>query len=123
MKNTMPQEIEVWYLIPALRREIAKSLIKRHNLSQRKVADLLGVTEAAVSHYLSSKRGAGLVFPKNYTKEIAKASNRIVKDNGNAIKHLYDLCKIFKKPSIICYIHRKYDKNIKRGCNICFSKN
>ena len=60
-KMMLPQEIEVWYMLPAIRKEFALTLI-RHELSQKEVAKLLGVTEAAVSQYKSEKRAHGLEF-------------------------------------------------------------
>ena len=39
MQNQMPQEIEVWYTIPALRRELAKSMIEDFKLSQKQVSE------------------------------------------------------------------------------------
>lgn len=43
------------YVVPAARASIAKSLVKRHNMSEKEAAKLLGVTQAAVSKYVSSK--------------------------------------------------------------------
>jgi len=48
-------EETVWYLLPLIRKEFAKSLIKDHGLTQRKAAEKLGITEAAVSQYVSKK--------------------------------------------------------------------
>ena len=62
----LPQEIEVWYVIPAIRREFAKGLIKK-GLKQREVARMLGVTDAAVSQYFSSKRGSEVRFNQRIT--------------------------------------------------------
>jgi len=56
MKLEHPQEVEVWYVIPAIKRELSKSMMKDNGLSQKNVATLLGVTEAAVSQYINSKR-------------------------------------------------------------------
>ncbi|MBA3044390.1 helix-turn-helix domain-containing protein, partial [archaeon] len=48
----MPCEVIIWYILPGIRREITKSLLK-NGLSQREVAKKLGITDAAVSQYLS----------------------------------------------------------------------
>ena len=55
MSKVMPQEIEVWYLIPALRREFTRIFIKDYGLTQKQTADILGITEAAISQYLRLK--------------------------------------------------------------------
>ena len=33
----MPQEVEVWYIIPALRRELAKSMVEDYKMMQNKI--------------------------------------------------------------------------------------
>lgn len=57
MPSGLPCEFSVWYVLPSLRRELALALISEHGLSQRRTADLLGLTEAAVSQYVHGKRG------------------------------------------------------------------
>jgi len=52
---SLPQEIEVWYIIPAIRKELARLLTKENNLSYEKVGGYLGISKAAVSQYLSNK--------------------------------------------------------------------
>ena len=116
----MPQEIEVWYLIPALRRELTKVLIKGHGLTQRKVAEILGVTEAAISQYINSKRGNEVHFSKKDMVEIKKAAKCIVDKNQDCVESIYDLCVHFRGSKLLCYIHRKRDKNVPKSCNACF---
>ncbi len=52
----MPCEIVVWYLLPVIRKELAGRL-KEKGLTQNEIAKRMGVTPAAVSQYLNSKRG------------------------------------------------------------------
>ena len=49
-----PQEIEVWYVLPVIRSELAKELLN-HNLTQKEISLKLGITEAAMfKHFLYS---------------------------------------------------------------------
>jgi len=50
-----PCESAVKYKVPAIKAELARKL-KKEGKSQKDIAKLLGVTEAAVSQYLSGKR-------------------------------------------------------------------
>lgn len=50
-----PCESAVKYKVPAIKAELARKL-KKEGKSQKEIAKLLGVTEAAVSQYLSGKR-------------------------------------------------------------------
>ena len=120
MKNIMPQEIEVWYLIPALRRELAKTFIKDYNLSQKKAAEILGMTSAAISQYMSSKRGKEIKFSDNELKEIKKSAKKIIGNKSNLMKELYDLCVLLIKSKTICEIHKSQDDNVTSICDICF---
>jgi len=115
----MPQEIEVWYLLPALRREIAKTLINKNKLSQKEVAKILGITEPAISQYLSSKRGKKMVFSKKELIEIEKAADKISKDPKKANNYLYRLSVFFRGSDVVCRIHKKHDNSLPEKCTLC----
>ncbi len=55
----------VRHLLPSMRAEMVFRLVQRQGLSQSDAAKRLGVTRAAVSQYLSRKRGAGEVQISN----------------------------------------------------------
>jgi len=116
----MPQEIEVWYLMPALRRKLAEILVKEFLVSQKKISEIFGITPAAVSNYLKSKRGNAVSFSGKELKEIKKTAKIILNDEKNAVKHFYNLSVSFRNQNIVCKIHKKHDKSISNKCNICF---
>lgn len=122
MKTVMPQEIEVWYLIPALRKELAKIFIEKYNLSQKQTANLLGITEAAVSQYLKSKRANEIKFNKKEQVQISEAAERIVEDKESLMKNLYELCKSLRNSKVICELHKSHDNSIPKNCDVCFEK-
>ncbi len=122
MTKIMPQEIEVWYLIPALRRELVKIFIKDYNLSQKKSAEILGITESAISQYLKLKRGDKIMFSKKETEQIKKYADKIIKKPETLMKNLYGLCVLFRKSKVICDLHRNQDKNISKNCDVCFKR-
>ena len=62
-----PQEIEVWHIIPAIRKELVVALKEKGN-SQKKIADLLNLSEAAVSQYLKLKRAREIIFNADVKK-------------------------------------------------------
>ena len=120
MKKLMPQEIEVWYLIPALRRELARTFIEKYDLSQKKAADILGITEAAISQYLNSKRASEIKFSKKELEKIEKAAKEIINDNSSIMKSLYDLCNVLRESKVICDLHKNQDKSVAKNCSVCF---
>src|SRR3989338_7359320 len=70
MKETMPQDIEVRYILPAIRRELTNAFIEKHKLNQKEAAKLLGMTEAAISQYRHSKRAKEVVFSDEVLNQI-----------------------------------------------------
>ncbi len=115
----MPQEIEVWYVIPALRRELARVFIEEHHLSQKEAAQLLGVTEAAICHYVKSKRATEFKLPKAFATRIQETAEKILSDKKNAMKSIYDLTLSMRGSETVCRMHKKQDKTVPDKCKIC----
>jgi len=78
----LPCEIAVWYCVPMIKSELAKELVKNRGMKQGQVAELLGVTQAAVSQYVSKRRGKGRIKPtKNMLLEIKRFATCQVERN------------------------------------------
>ena len=119
MPDIMPQEIAVWYVLPSLRREIAKELIKIPGLNQKRAAEILGVTEAAISQYIKSKRASELKFSPHEKKKISQAAKKIATDEKKMRTILYELSKELMGKKSVCKVHRKHDKSLPKRCKIC----
>jgi predicted transcriptional regulator len=119
MTKVMPQEIEVWYLIPAIRKELAKIFIDEYKLKQNKAAKLLGTTEAAISQYLKAKRGNEIKFSDKARKEIEAAAKDVVEHKKDVMNKIYELCVSMRKSKAMCDFHRLQDKRIPKNCDLC----
>ena len=122
MQNQMPQEIEVWYIIPAIRRELAKSMIDDYKLTQKQVSEHIGITEAAVSQYLISKRAKEVVFTNAVLEEIKISAKNIIEDKILLVPEMLRLCKLTAVKQVMCDIHKKQDVELPEGCEICFDE-
>lgn len=94
MKKT-PCEVIVWNVIPCIRKRLAENLLK-YGLSQKAIAEKIGVSDAAISQYLSNKRGSNDTFDENIGKEIEKSAKKIL-DGGDVVKEICRICNIVKK--------------------------
>lgn len=104
-KLIFPQEIEVWYVLPAIRKAFALELIKS-GLAQKNVAHILGVTEAAISQYKKEKRAQNLVFNAVIDAEI-KNSVLMLRDKPETIfKEMMRINKLVKTSGLFCELHR-----------------
>ena len=115
----MPQELEVWYLIPALRKELARIFVEQYGLKQKQAANCLGITEAAISQYLKAKRGNEIKFSDKAKKEIETAAKEVVENKGDIMNKIYDLCVSMRKSKAMCDFHRMQDKRIPKDCELC----
>ncbi len=106
MKGVMPQEIEVWYILPALRREFSRIMLER-GLSQRQIAKKLFITEAAVSQYMKGKRGKDFEFKEDIKEDISASAQRVM-EHGNMIPELQMLCRKIRENGFLCDIHKKH---------------
>jgi len=83
-----PCETMIKQLLPAIRAGVTKELAKKYNFNQIEIASKLGVTQAAVSKYLSG----------DYAEAIKTIENKkTVKENSKKIAHLIAQGKNDKK--------------------------
>jgi predicted transcriptional regulator len=60
-------------VLPAIRAEIARVMFSEHRCTQQEIADILCLSRAAVSQYMSEKRGAEVDFPEEVRVEVRKS--------------------------------------------------
>jgi predicted transcriptional regulator len=126
-KMELPQEIELWYVIPAIRKAMMAELRQR-GLKQKQIAPLLGITEAAISQYMRDKRATQCcdAFEKTPLKEAIKhAVNIIIEQEKEgpavAVREINRICKLVRETKTICTFHRKKNPEMNE-CNICYEK-
>jgi len=117
-----PCEVAVKELLPLIRALVAKEL-KARGLSQAKIADLIGVTQPAVSTYLKLKADREPL----YSEEVVALSKRLALglashtlSSSEAVKDICTLCTNLKCQGSICVTHKKRFPTLQtEGCDIC----
>ncbi len=116
------QEVEVWFIIPVIRAELAKSMIKQ-GLKQKEAADLIGLTEAAVSNYIKGKRAKSKIkLDDKILKEIEKSAKKLTDNKSTLTEEIQKITDFIKRTGLVCALHKTYNKSIKKTCNICRCK-
>lgn len=105
----IPCELIVWYVLPSIRRELARVLVEQHEVSQAEVARRFGVTDAAISQYLKSKRGTNEEMEKSgkypdFRYEVERAAVRMM-DGSDIVTETCNICKMVKKSGMLCKIY------------------
>jgi uncharacterized protein len=113
----LPQEIEVWYIIPAVRKEFAKLLTGKHKFSYDRAGRTLGISKAAVSQYLSNKRANKVCLDAKTKLEIKRSTVLIVKDPKIAMIEIQRILKFMKNNNHSCDVCKKYNKDVLEYCN------
>ena len=118
----LPQELEVFYVIPAIRRELALAL-KSGGLSQKKIAGIFGVTEACVSNYFKSKRANDVKFSPELKLMINDCAKSISAGKSCFISSIEKVCREFKNAKCLCDLHKKIDNHLccSFNCGGCFA--
>lgn len=115
---SLPQEIEVWYIIPAIRREFSRILVEKHGLTLEKAGEIIGVTKAAVSQYLKNKRASSFKLPPSVKKEIEKSAGLVAGNKNLAVQEIMRILTLIKKTKCSCGLCKKYNQGIIKICEM-----
>ncbi len=124
----LPCEVAVKSVIPAIRSAIARELTESHGLKQKEVAELLGVTQTAVSKYTSHCRGA--IFEVTEVQGVQPIFKKTVLLLANGELNKYELaeklclvCGIIRQSGLMCILCKVSDPNIDTSkCIVCCPK-
>ncbi|MCK5266382.1 MAG: hypothetical protein KAR03_12305 [Candidatus Thorarchaeota archaeon] len=145
----MPQEVEVWYVLPALRRELAKMMKtktvprvgedgkkKEHKITQKEIAKMLGVTEPAITQYLLKKkgrrsRGDQVTIPEKFIAELEKSADAMIEQyekrstNDDMFevmtREINRMIRVISDDGTMCEFHRQFSAHVKGKdkCSAC----
>lgn len=118
MKIETPQEVEVWYLIPAIRRGLTLEMLKL-GIRKKDIAEILNLTKAAVSQYLKSKRASKIVFNDKIKKEIKQSASKLAKKESEIHSEIQRLLHFIEDGEFICNICRVHT-GVKKNCRVCY---
>jgi predicted transcriptional regulator len=125
----LPCEIAVKSVIPAIKATLTKGLVETHHLKQNQVAEILGISQSAVSKYTRHVRGHVIKIDK--VEEIQPLINRMMSllVNGNPkradfLRLFCQTCTEIRKKGLMCQFCQKTDPQIKmEECRFCVNYN
>lgn len=97
----LPCERIVAEVLPTIRARLASIIMHEHGLSQTKTAELIGVTQAAISQYASKRRANEELLHDHppVADEIAALAVRLVEgiSESEMEASVCGICKMFRK--------------------------
>lgn len=105
-----PCEIVVWYVLPTIRREVAKELVETYHMKQADVGRLFGVTDAAISQYLKKKRGGSPLIEESkdyplFLEEIRASAKNVYEGTSSMSIEMCRICKFIKNVGLLAQIY------------------
>lgn len=121
----IPCEVAVKSVVPAVRALMAHELLERHGLKQGQVAEILGISQSAVSKYSNKVRGYVVEIDK--VEDVHPLVNDMITmllSREYARAEFVDLfcraCKVVRKTGLVCQFCKKAEPNLKTDdCNFC----
>jgi len=117
-------EVIVTSVLPAIRSIITKELMSDYKLTQKETADLLGLTQPAISQYQKESRGTKVKLLERQP-EVMKMIDELTKDVATGKirpKQLQlkfcKICKTVRENKIICSLHEDIYPSI-APCSEC----
>jgi len=103
----LPCEVGVKTVLPAIKAIMARSIVEKHDLNEKQTADLLGLSQSAVSRYIGRERGNLLNIES--TPEILalidQMVNHIIKQPDNKtefLKLFCQTCQTVREKGLMC---------------------
>ena len=115
-----PCEIVVWYVIPAIRSELAKELLNL-GMKQKDVSELMDITQPAVSQYITDKRGSGIKLDddvRQMVKDFAFELSTGESTKADLIPRTCAICKNVQPEDIMEQLGMDKD-NLGEDCQSC----
>jgi uncharacterized protein len=104
----LPCEVGVKTVLPAVKAIMARSIVENHGLNEKQTADLLGLSQSAVSRYIGRERGSNLIAIEK-TTEVLDLINQMVlsiitePQNKTRVLELFcQTCTTIREKGLMC---------------------
>ncbi len=119
-----PQEVVVAKLLPTIRARLARELLRSYRMKQIDVAQAMGITQAAVSHYNTQSRGMDQEMLRRFPeikKFVDGLAQRIARGMtmSDQISTINEFCVGLMQTQRFCEYHKGLG-DVDPMCNACF---
>lgn len=121
----LPCEVGVKTVLPAVKAMMAKAIVEKHGLNEQQAAKVLGLSQSAVSRYISKERG-NLLKVENSSEVLALIDQMVVSlikepNNKQQIMHLFcQTCSAIREKGLMCpFCQKETPKEWAENCFFC----
>jgi len=123
---SVPCEVAVKCVLPVVRAMLAKELMAKYRLKQTEVAEMLRVSQPAISLYCRSIRGKAIDLENdedigNLVNNFARALAANKLSRRDLIPKYCEICKTIRAKGLLCELHKAFDPTINiETCELCY---
>lgn len=121
----LPCEVAVKSVVPAIRALIAKELTETHKMKQVEAAELLGITQTAISKYTHHVRGRILRIEEEAKVRLFIRKTAASLANGDLTRaalvlRICDACRVVREKGLMCELCKRANPTIEiKHCELC----
>jgi predicted transcriptional regulator len=124
----LPCEIGVKTVLPALRAVMARVLVEKHGLKEQQAAEILGLSQSAISRYATKHRGNIITIEDapEIQLNIDQMIELLLTERSSRMIDVFELfcqtCKKIREKGLMCQAcEKKNAKPTKETCAFCRS--
>jgi predicted transcriptional regulator len=123
----LPCEVAVKSVVPAVKALMAQQLVQRHGLKQDQVAEMLGISQSAVSKYSKKIRGYvidldGMEVVRPLIADMTTMVMNGEYERAEFLQIFCEACAAIRRTGVVCEFCRKSEPRIKIAeCAFCFN--
>ena len=121
----LPCEVGVKTVLPAVKAIMARSIVEKNGLNEKQTAELLGLSQSAVSRYVGRERG-NLLTLENSTEVLALIDQMVTSlikepNNKTEILNLFcQTCTAIREKGLMCpYCQKEMPPQWAENCLFC----
>jgi len=121
----MPCEVAVKCVLPVIRAMLAKELMAKNGMKQTEVAEILSVSQPAISLYSRKVRGTAISLENDedigkLVRNVAAALAENKFSRQDMILMYCEICKMIRAKGLLCELHKAFDPTINiETCELC----
>ena len=111
-------------VLPGVRAMVARKLVEKHGLSQKRAAERLGTTQPAISQYKREVRGSKFKSLESSPRVIEMIDEIASKTATGKLNpedihgEFCSICKFMRKQGLACEFHRRMYPSLE-NCTVC----
>jgi predicted transcriptional regulator len=124
----LPCEVGVQTVLPAIRALMARTIMENHGMKEQQVAEILGLSQSAISRYTTKERG-NIITIENVPEVqtlIDKMVNLLLYEKSQKTTEVLEtfcqVCKIIREKGLMCELcQKKTRQKWLEMCDFCRS--